>query len=122
MTKVLVLYYSSYGHIEKLAEAIAEGARSTGAQVDVKRVPETVPEAVAKSSHFKLDQAAPVARSPNSNTTTPSSLAPARDTAACRRRWLPFWTRPAACGCAAHSMARSARPSPPRPRSMAGKR
>jgi multimeric flavodoxin WrbA len=43
MTKVLVLYYSSYGHIEKLAEAIAEGARSTGAQVDVKRVPETVP-------------------------------------------------------------------------------
>jgi len=61
MTKVLVLYYSSYGHIEKLAEAIAEGARSTGAQVDIKRVPETVPEAIAKSSHFKLDQAAPVA-------------------------------------------------------------
>lgn len=61
MTKVLVLYYSSYGHIEKMAEAIAEGARSTGAQVDVKRVPETVPEAVARSSHFKVDQAAPVA-------------------------------------------------------------
>ena len=61
MTKVLVLYYSSYGHIEKLAEAIAEGARSTGAQVDIRRVPETVPEAIAKSSHFKLDQAAPVA-------------------------------------------------------------
>jgi len=61
MTKVLVLYYSSYGHIEKLAEAIAEGARSTGAQVDIRRVPETVPEAIAKSSHFKLNQAAPVA-------------------------------------------------------------
>src|SRR5258705_5474690 len=61
MTKVLVLYYSAYGHIEKLAEAVAEGARSTGAQVDVKRVPETVPEAVARSSHFKLDQAAPIA-------------------------------------------------------------
>lgn len=61
MTKVLVLYYSSYGHIEKMAEAIAEGARSTGAQVDVKRVPETVPEAVAKSAYFKVDQAAPVA-------------------------------------------------------------
>jgi NAD(P)H dehydrogenase (quinone) len=61
MTKVLVLYYSSYGHIEKLAEAVAEGARSTGAQVDIKRVPETVPEEIAKSSHFKLDQAAPVA-------------------------------------------------------------
>lgn len=61
MTKVLVLYYSSYGHIEKLAEAVAEGARSAGAQVDIKRVPETVPTEVAKASHFKLDQAAPVA-------------------------------------------------------------
>lgn len=61
MTKVLVLYYSSYGHIEALAEAIAEGARSTGAIVDVKRVPETVPEEIARSAHFKLDQQAPVA-------------------------------------------------------------
>jgi len=61
MPKVLVLYYSSYGHIEKMAEAIAAGAREAGAQVDVKRVPETVPEAIAKSAHFKLDQAAPVA-------------------------------------------------------------
>lgn len=61
MAKVLVLYYSSYGHIETMAQAIAEGARSAGAQVDVKRVPELVPEAVAKASRFKLDQAAPVA-------------------------------------------------------------
>jgi NAD(P)H dehydrogenase (quinone) len=61
VTKVLVLYYSSYGHIEKMAEAVAEGARSAGAQVDVKRVRETVPEAIAKSAHFKLDQPAPVA-------------------------------------------------------------
>ncbi len=61
MTKVLVLYYSSYGHIEALAEAIAEGARSAGASVDVKRVPETVPEEIARAAHFKLDQAAPVA-------------------------------------------------------------
>ncbi|MFC3636346.1 NAD(P)H:quinone oxidoreductase [Camelimonas fluminis] len=61
MTKVLVLYYSSYGHIEKMAEAVAEGARSAGADVTVKRVPETVPEDLARSSHFKLDQAAPVA-------------------------------------------------------------
>ena len=61
MTKVLVLYYSSYGHIEALASAIAEGARETGAQVDIKRVPETVPEEVAKGSYFKLDQAAPIA-------------------------------------------------------------
>jgi NAD(P)H dehydrogenase (quinone) len=61
MPKVLVLYYSSYGHIEKMAEAVAEGARSAGAEVDIKRVPETVPEAIAKSAHFKLDQAAPIA-------------------------------------------------------------
>ncbi len=62
MPKVLVLYYSSYGHIETMAEAIAEGARSAGAEVDIKRVPELVPEAVAKASHYKLDQAAPIAR------------------------------------------------------------
>ena len=61
MTKVLVLYYSTYGHIETMAQAIAEGAREAGATVDIKRVPETVPEEVAKTSHFKLDQAAPVA-------------------------------------------------------------
>ena len=61
MSKVLVLYYSSYGHIEALAEAVAEGARAAGATVDVKRVPETVPEEVAKGAHFKLDQQAPVA-------------------------------------------------------------
>jgi NAD(P)H dehydrogenase (quinone) len=59
--KVLVLYYSSYGHIETMAQAVAEGARGTGATVDIKRVPEIVPEAVAKASHFKLDQAAPIA-------------------------------------------------------------
>lgn len=61
MAKVLVLYYSSYGHIETMAEAVAEGAREAGAAVDIKRVPETTPEAVAKAAHFKLDQAAPVA-------------------------------------------------------------
>ncbi len=61
MAKVLVLYYSSYGHIETMANAVAEGARAAGAQVDVKRVPETVPEEIAKGAHFKLDQAAPVA-------------------------------------------------------------
>lgn len=61
MAKVLVLYYSSYGHVEQMANAVAEGARAAGAQVDIKRVPETVPEEVARNSHFKLDQAAPVA-------------------------------------------------------------
>ena len=61
LAKVLVLYYSSYGHIETMAHAIAEGARSAGAIVDVKRVPETVPEDIARGAHFKLEQDAPVA-------------------------------------------------------------
>jgi len=61
MAKILVLYYSSYGHVETMAQAVAEGARSSGAEVAVKRVPELVPEAAAKASHFKLDQAAPIA-------------------------------------------------------------
>ena len=61
MAKVLVLYYSSYGHIETMANAVAEGARSAGATVDVMRVPETVPLDIAQKSYFKLDQAAPVA-------------------------------------------------------------
>jgi len=61
MARVLVLYYSSYGHIETMANAVAEGARSAGATVDLKRVPETVPADVAKASYFKLDQKAPVA-------------------------------------------------------------
>jgi len=61
MAKVLVLYYSAYGHIETMANAVAEGAREAGAQVDVKRVPETVPEEDAKARYYKLNQAAPIA-------------------------------------------------------------
>jgi NAD(P)H dehydrogenase (quinone) len=61
MAKVLVLYYSTYGHIETMAGAVAEGARAAGAEVAVKRVPETVPVEVARTAHFKLDQAAPIA-------------------------------------------------------------
>src|SRR3954469_6870126 len=62
MAKVLVLYYSSYGHIERMAQEVAAGARDAGAEAVVKRVPETVPEDVARKSGFKLDQKAPVAR------------------------------------------------------------
>jgi NAD(P)H dehydrogenase (quinone) len=62
MAKVLVLYYSSYGHIETMAYAVAEGARAAGATADVKRVPETVPEEIARASYFKLDQPAPIAK------------------------------------------------------------
>src|SRR6266568_3348854 len=62
MSKVLVLYYSSYGHIEAMANAVAEGARQAGAHVDIKRVPELVPEEIARKSHYKLDQDAPIAK------------------------------------------------------------
>jgi NAD(P)H dehydrogenase (quinone) len=62
MAKVLVLYYSSYGHLETMAEAVAEGAREAGATVDIKRVPETAPLEVAKAAHFKLEQRAPIAK------------------------------------------------------------
>ena len=61
MTKVLVLYYSSYGHMEAMADAAAEGVTAAGAQVEVKRVPELVSAEVAKASHFKMDQPAPIA-------------------------------------------------------------
>ena len=61
MAKVLVLYYSSYGHIETMAKAVAEGARAEGAEVDIKRVPELVSDEVARNSGYKLDQDAPVA-------------------------------------------------------------
>ena len=60
MAKILVLYYSSYGHIETMASAVAEGARGEGADVFVKRVPETVPTEIAQGAHFKLDQAADI--------------------------------------------------------------
>ena len=63
MTNVLVLYYSSYGHVERMARAVAEGASEvSGAQVKVKRVPELVPQELAKKSGDKLDQDAPVAK------------------------------------------------------------
>lgn len=62
MTKVLVLYYSSYGHIEEMARAVADGARETGADVVIKRVPELVPEDAARNAGFKLEQPAPIAR------------------------------------------------------------
>jgi NAD(P)H dehydrogenase (quinone) len=62
MAKILVLYYSMYGHIETMANAVAEGARSVeGTEVTVKRVPDLVPEDVARKAGAKLDQVAPIA-------------------------------------------------------------
>jgi NAD(P)H dehydrogenase (quinone) len=61
VAKILVLYYSTWGHIEQMAYAAAEGAREAGAEVVVKRVPELVPSHIAEQAHYKLDQAAPIA-------------------------------------------------------------
>jgi NAD(P)H dehydrogenase (quinone) len=61
LAKVLVLYYSAWGHMEAMAYAAAEGAKAEGATVDVKRVAETVPEDIQKANHYKMDQKAPVA-------------------------------------------------------------
>jgi NAD(P)H dehydrogenase (quinone) len=61
MAKVLVLYYSAYGHVERMAEEVAAGVRDAGGEAFVKRVPETVPDEVARKSGFKLNQNAPVA-------------------------------------------------------------
>ncbi len=62
MTKVLILYYSSYGHTSAMAEAIAEGARAAGAQADLRRVPETAPAEIAKAAGFRSDEGHPVAK------------------------------------------------------------
>ena len=61
MTKVLVLYYSAYGHIERMAQAVVEGVREAKAEAVLKRVPELMSEEAARKAHFKLDQAAPIA-------------------------------------------------------------
>ena len=61
MTRILILYYSSYGHTEQMAEAAAEGVRAAGAEAVIKRVPELMPDEVAKKAGVKLDQKAPVA-------------------------------------------------------------
>ncbi|GGB16159.1 NAD(P)H dehydrogenase (quinone) [Sphingomonas metalli] len=65
MTKVLVLYYSSYGHIEQMADAVAEGARAGGADVDIRRVRETAPQEIVEAAHFKTDTAHPEIEGPD---------------------------------------------------------
>ena len=61
MPKILVLYYSAYGHVETMAKAVADGARDVGAEVAIRRVPELVPEGVAVKSGYRIDQEAPIA-------------------------------------------------------------
>jgi NAD(P)H dehydrogenase (quinone) len=61
VARILALYYSSWGHMEQMTKAAAEGASEAGAEVTIKRVKELVPEEVAKAAHYKLDQEAPIA-------------------------------------------------------------
>src|SRR5450432_774322 len=98
MTKVLVLYYSAYGHIETMANAVAEGAREAGVTVDIKRVPELVPPDVAKASHYKLDQAAPVAKIEDPAISTPISVATGTRFGRMASRMATFLNRPGASG------------------------
>ena len=65
MTKVLVLYYSSYGHTGKMADAVAQGVREGGAEVDVRRVAETAPQEVVEAAHFQADASHPVIGGPD---------------------------------------------------------
>jgi hypothetical protein len=118
MSKVLVLYYSTYGHIEAMAKAVAEGAREAGAKVDIKRVPETVPEEIAKGHHFKLTRRHRSLQSTIWRTMTPLSSEPARALDASRHKWLRFWTRREACGCVVLCTEKWAALSVPLARSM----
>src|SRR5665213_508435 len=122
MTKVLILYYSAYGHTEKMANAAADGAREAGATVDIKRVPELVPEAIAKASHYKLDQPAPVAKVEQLANYDAIIVGTGTRFGRRPRRWRTSLIRPADSGPRARCTARSAAPSPrPRP-SMAARR
>jgi flavodoxin len=98
MTKVLILYYSAYGHMERMAEAVAEGVRETGAEADIKREPELVSEDVAKQSGYKLDQKAPIATVAELPITMRSFLVPGLDSAYSPRRCGIFWIKPDLCG------------------------
>lgn len=62
MAKILVLYYSMYGHMEAMADAVAAGASECGAEVDIKRVPEIISEDIARAAGAKMDQQAPIAQ------------------------------------------------------------
>jgi NAD(P)H:quinone oxidoreductase type IV len=122
MAKVLVLYYSSYGHIETMAGAIAQGAREAGAQVDIKRVPETVSEEIAKGAHFKLEQDAPVATIAELADYDAIIIGTGTRFGRMSSQMATFLDQAGACGCAARSTARSARPLPPPARSMADRK
>jgi hypothetical protein len=106
MPKVLILYYSTYGHMEQMAYAAAEGVQRANGEAVVKRVPELVPEEIAKSSHFKLDQAAPVATVSSCRIMMRLFLACRQDTGAWRLRCRISGTKLVASGRRVSSQAK----------------
>lgn len=102
VAKVLVLYYSSYGHIETMANAVAEGVRAAGLEVDIKRVPELVPEDVARAHHFKTEQGAPVATTDDLPNYDAIIIGAPTRFGRLPARWQIFGTRPAGCGSKGH--------------------
>lgn len=123
MAKVLVLYYSSYGHIEQMADAIAEGARSAGAEVDIRRVAETAPDAVVKAAGFKTDTAHPEIEGPDALTNYDAIIVgtPTRY-GRMASQMAAFWDTTGGVWMRGGWSARSAAPSPRPPASMAGRR
>lgn len=94
MTRILVLYYSMYGHVEILAKAVAEGARSVeGVEVTIKRVPELMPEEVARKAGAKLDQEASLRQLMSCLITMRLSLVPRPDSGTCARRCAISWIK-----------------------------
>jgi menaquinone-dependent protoporphyrinogen IX oxidase len=122
MAKVLVLYYSAYGHIEAMANAVAEGARETGAQVDIKRVPELVSEEIARKSHYKLDQAASIAKVEDLANYDAVIVGAGTRFGRLSRKWPIVSTRRVGFGRGVPSTAKSAARLHQRRRNMAGRR
>lgn len=99
MVKLLVLYHSMYGHIETMAQHVAEGARSVpGVEVTIKRVPEVMDPEAFKAAHGKTDQAAPIATPPSFPVMTQLSLAPQHASGICQDRCVTSSIKLAVCG------------------------
>ena len=121
MTKVLVLYYSSYGHVEAMARAEAEGVRAGGGEAVIKRVPELVPLEVAQKSGFKLDQPAPVATVDELPQYDAIIFGSPTRFGSVTSQMRSFLDQAGGCGRRASLSARLVRLSPLRPRSMAAR-
>jgi len=123
MTRILVLYYSMYGHIERMAQAVAQGVgEAAGCEVALKRVPETMDEARSREAGAKLDQAAPIASPEELGDYDALILGTPTRYGNMTGQMRAFWTRPAASGPAAPWSARSAAPLPAPPPSTAARR